>query len=232
MSTAAKAVVLEDVSKVYGQGARKVVALRNLSLEIAEGEFVTIAGPSGSGKSSLLNLVGCLDFPSSGSILVAGESTGEMRADELDRHRARKVGFVFQAFNLIQVLTVRENIELPLLLRPELKAADRRERAERFLRAVGLEAQGNQRANELSGGQRQRAAIARALAGRPAIVLADEPTANLDSENAAAIIGLMRDLNRAEGTSIVFASHDPEVIAAADRVIRLKDGMIFSETRR
>jgi putative ABC transport system ATP-binding protein len=142
------------------------------------------------------------------------------------------VGFVFQAFNLIQVLTVRENIELPLLLRPELKAADRRERVERFLRAVGLEAQGNQRANELSGGQRQRAAIARAIAGRPAIVLADEPTANLDSENAAAIIGLMRDLNRSEGTSIVFASHDPEVIAAADRVIRLKDGMIFSETRR
>ena len=139
---------------------------------------------------------------------------------------------MFQAFNLIQVLTVRENIELPLLLRPELKAADRRERVERFLRAVGLEAQGNQRANELSGGQRQRAAIARAIAGRPAIVLADEPTANLDSENAAAIIGLMRDLNRSEGTSIVFASHDPEVIAAADRVIRLKDGMIFSETRR
>jgi putative ABC transport system ATP-binding protein len=232
MSAAAKAVVLEDVSKVYGQGARKVVALRNLSLEIAEGEFVTIAGPSGSGKSSLLNLVGCLDFPSSGSILVAGENTGEMRADELDRHRSRKVGFVFQAFNLIQVLTVRENIELPLLLRPELKAVDRRGRVERFLRAVGLEAQGNQRANELSGGQRQRAAIARAIAGRPAIVLADEPTANLDSENAAAIIGLMRDLNRSEGTSIVFASHDPEVIAAADRVIRLKDGRIFSEARR
>lgn len=232
MSAAVKEVILEDVSKVYGQGARKVVALRNLSLEIAEGEFVTIAGPSGSGKSSLLNLVGCLDFPSSGSILVAGARTSGMQAVELDRHRSRKVGFVFQAFNLIQVLTVRENIELPLLLRPELKAVDRRDRVERFLCAVGLEAQGNQRANELSGGQRQRAAIARALAGHPALVLADEPTANLDSENAAAIIGLMRELNRSEGTSIVFASHDPEVIAAADRVIRLKDGRIFSEAHR
>jgi putative ABC transport system ATP-binding protein len=226
------AVLLERVTKVYGRGQREVEALRGLSLELGEGEFATVAGPSGSGKSRLLNLIGCLDFPSSGRLLVAGADTTRMRAAELDRHRSRNVGFVFQSFNLIQVLTTRENIELPLLLRPEFRAADRRARVEHFLEAVGLETQGDQRANELSGGQRQRAAIARALAGRPTLVLADEPTANLDSENAKAIIGLMRDLNRSEGTSILFASHDPEVIAAADRVIRLKDGLVLAEERR
>ncbi len=219
---------LENVSKVYRANGVAVHALQGIQLTISPGEFAVLAGPSGSGKSTLLHLIGALDKPDSGSVTVAGEDLSHLRSAALAEFRLRKIGFVFQAYNLISVLSAKENIEYPLLL----QGIDRREREERsmnFLRRVGLEDQRNKKPGEMSGGQQQRIAVARALATRPEIILADEPTANLDSSSGGALIDLFRELNDQFRTTFLFASHDPMVIERARRVLRMKDGWIQGE---
>ena len=206
-------------------GATRVPALRGVSLAIEAGEFVAVAGPSGSGKSTLLNLVGCLDHPSSGRVLVGDVDVATLGDDALSDLRSRTIGFIFQTFNLIPVLSAVENVEFPLLFRGSDPAA--RTRAERALDAVGLAGFGRHRPDELSGGQRQRVAVARALVTQPAIVLADEPTANLDSATGEAIIALMLEINRRQGTTFLFSTHDPRVMTHAHRVIQLADGKIL-----
>jgi putative ABC transport system ATP-binding protein len=220
------AVRTASLTKEYPLGKTKVAALKGVSVSIASGAFVTIAGPSGSGKSTLLSLIGCLDRPTAGEVWVAGRRTDGLGERDLNRLRLRTIGFVFQAFNLIPVLTVYENIELPLLILPEVSAAERRERVTRLIAETGLEGQVRQRPAELSGGQQQRVAVARALVTRPAIVLADEPTANLDSATGLALIDLMHRSNRKDGTTFIFSSHDPKIIDRADTVIRLADGLV------
>ena len=218
---------LEDVSKDYTLGRTTVPALRGVTLGVAPGEFVAVAGPSGSGKSTLLNLVGCLDHPSSGRVLIGGEDVARLSDDALSDLRARTIGFIFQTFNLIPVLSALENVEFPLLFR----GGDHRghERARRALAEVGLADFGRHRPDELSGGQRQRVAVARALVTDPVIVLADEPTANLDSATGEAIIDLMLEINRRDGTTFIFSTHDPKVMAHAHRVVHLVDGRIRAD---
>jgi putative ABC transport system ATP-binding protein len=225
------AVSIVDVVKDYNLDKTIVQALRKVSVTIEEGEFVTIAGPSGSGKSTLLNLIGCLDFPSQGKVIVAGTETSSLKEAGLNKLRSKVIGFIFQSFNLIPVLNVVENIELPLLLHSEIKASERKERVMHFVKAVGLEKQLKQKSGELSGGQRQRVAVARALVTSPKIVLADEPTANLDSVTGIEIIELMHNISRTEGTTFIFSSHDPKVIQKASRVLYLEDGLIKREER-
>jgi putative ABC transport system ATP-binding protein len=215
---------LLEVHKEYCLGATRVPALRGVSLSVEPGEFVAVAGPSGSGKSTLLNLLGCLDHPTSGQVLVGDVDVATLGDDALSDLRSRTLGFIFQTFNLIPVLSALENVEFPLLFGTGGK--DARARAQRMLEAVGLGAFGKHRPDELSGGQRQRVAVARALVTDPAIVLADEPTANLDSATGEAIIALMLDLNQRQGTTFVFSTHDPKVMTHAQRVIRLADGRI------
>ncbi|MBP6217075.1 MAG: ABC transporter ATP-binding protein [Oligoflexales bacterium] len=219
-------VVLKNVTKVYPLGDAQVEALKGIDLSIEDGEFTTIAGPSGCGKSTLLNLIGCMDTPSSGSVSIDSQEISTMKDRELTRLRREKLGFVFQSFNLIPVLTCEQNVEFPLLLKGGMSGEDRRRRVQELLEKVGLLPQAKQRANALSGGQRQRVAIARALVTKPRIVLADEPTANLDSENGERIISLMREINQNEKTTFIFSSHDPSIISLARRVIRLKDGLV------
>jgi len=219
-------VELRGVRKDYPLGKVSVQALRGVDLAIEEGEFSAIAGPSGSGKTTLLNLVGCVDVPTEGAVVVDGESTERLDDAALTRLRLYKLGFIFQSFNLIPVLNVSQNVEFPLLLQKGLTASERDLRVADIVDKVGLSGQALQRPNELSGGQRQRVAIARALVTRPRIVLADEPTANLDSGTGALILDLMRDLNAAEKTTFVFSTHDPDVMARAQRVIHLVDGRI------
>jgi len=218
---------LEDVTKDYTLGRTRVPALRGVSLDVAPGEFVAVAGPSGSGKSTLLNLIGCLDHPSSGRVLIGGEDVARLEDDALSDLRARTIGFIFQTFNLIPVLSALENVEFPLLFR----GGDPRggERARRALSEVGLADFGRHRPDELSGGQRQRVAVARALVTDPVIVLADEPTANLDSATGEAIIDLMLEINRRDGTTFIFSTHDPKVMAHAHRVVHLVDGRIRTD---
>ena len=218
--------VARDVRKIYRTAAGSVEALRDLSLTIAPGEFLAVMGPSGSGKTTLLNCLSGLDEIDGGSVIVEGESLHEMPDARRSRHRAEKMGFIFQAFNLIPVFTAAENVELPLLLAGESPAESRR-RAEETLERVGLGPRKNHRPNELSGGEQQRVTIARALAGRPAIVWADEPTGNLDTETAGSIMELMRDLN-AEGLTLVLVTHDPAIGETAGRLIRMRDGQIES----
>jgi putative ABC transport system ATP-binding protein len=219
-----KSARLVDVHKEYMLGTTRVPALRGVSLAIEPGEFVAVAGPSGSGKSTLLNLVGCLDHPTSGQVYVGDVDVATLDDDALSDLRARTIGFIFQTFNLIPVLSALENVEFPLLFQGAVK--DSRARAEKALGAVGLNGLGRHRPDELSGGQRQRVAVARALATDPAIVLADEPTANLDSATGEAIISLMLEINRKQGTTFLFSTHDPRVMVHASRVIRLADGRI------
>jgi len=219
-----KSARLVDVHKEYMLGTTRVPALRGVSLAIEPGEFVAVAGPSGSGKSTLLNLVGCLDHPTSGQVYVGDVDVATLGDDALSDLRARTIGFIFQTFNLIPVLSAVEHVEFPLLFQGAVK--DSRARAERALGAVGLNGLGRHRPDELSGGQRQRVAVARALATDPAIVLADEPTANLDSATGEAIISLMLEINRKQGTTFLFSTHDPRVMVHASRVIRLADGRI------
>ncbi|MCM2254494.1 MAG: ABC transporter ATP-binding protein [Vicinamibacteria bacterium] len=216
---------LEDVSKDYALGRTQVSALRGVSLAVEPGEFVAVAGPSGSGKSTLLNLVGCLDHPSAGRVVVDGRDVAALDDDALSDLRAQKIGFIFQSFNLIPVLSALENVEFPLLFRG-LPRAQSRARAERALDEVGLGDVARHRPDELSGGQRQRVAIARALVTAPVLVLADEPTANLDSKTGEAILDLMLDLNRKQGTTFIFSTHDPKVLVHAQRVLRLADGRL------
>jgi len=221
-------VVLEKVSKEYPLGKLVVPALRDVSLAIGAGEFVSIAGPSGSGKTTLLNLVGCVDTPTAGMVRVDGLDTGKMSERELTRLRLEKLGFIFQSFNLIAVLDTFQNVEFPLLLQGRLSRKERVDVVRELLERVGLDKHHHHRPNELSGGQRQRVAIALALVTRPRIVLADEPTANLDTGTGGAIIDLMKSINEAQGTTFIFSTHDARVMKHADRVIRLEDGRIVS----
>lgn len=217
---------VEDVSKEYALGKQTVTALQHVSLSVAKGEFMALAGPSGSGKSTLLNLIGCIDTPSSGRIRIEGHDIGGKSPDELADLRLNTLGFVFQTFNLLPVLSAWENIEYPLLQKRDVDKAARRERVGHYLKVVGLERFAHHRPNELSGGQRQRVAIARALATHSKIVLADEPTANLDHKTGEDILRLMKELNHDEGTTFIFSTHDARVMEMADRVIELADGRI------
>jgi putative ABC transport system ATP-binding protein len=217
-------VTVKALKKDYDLGKTKVHALSGIDLTIEKGDFVAIAGPSGSGKSTLLNLLGCLDYPTEGEIRFGNTLVSGMDAKQLDKIRLHRIGFIFQAFNLIPVLNVYENIELPLLIRKDVSAAERKERVEYFIEEVGLANQINQKPAELSGGQQQRVAIARALVTKPDIVLADEPTANLDSQTGIEIVELMHKTNRLESTTFIFSTHDQKIIQRASHVYYLEDG--------
>lgn len=220
-------VVLKDVAKHYRLGTVDVPALQGVDLDIRPGRFTVISGPSGSGKTTLLNLIGCIDRPDRGQIFVAGEAVQKLSDDALSDFRARRIGFIFQSFNLLPVLTAYENVEYPLLLARK-PPSQRRVRVLELLDAVGLADKAQNRPGQLSGGQRQRIAIARALATAPELVLADEPTANLDSHTGAAIIALMRSVQRDYRVSFVFSSHDAQVMAEADDAVLIQDGRIAS----
>jgi putative ABC transport system ATP-binding protein len=225
-------VKLENVSRQYRLGGQLVEALRGVDLEVEEGAFMAIAGPSGSGKSTLLNLIACIDTATHGRVEIDGNEVSGRSPDELAGYRARTVGFIFQTFNLFPVLTAFENVEYPLLQFPELGRAERRERVAHFLELVGLTRFAAHRPNELSGGQRQRVAIARALATRPRIVLADEPTANLDHETGSEILRLMKRINEQDRTTFVFSTHDQRVMSMADRLVRIEDGRMVGVENR
>jgi putative ABC transport system ATP-binding protein len=218
---------------VYPLGKVEVEAVNGVSFAVVKGDFISIAGPSGSGKSTILNMIGCIDTPTEGRVEIAGHVTSELTDKEITRLRHETLGFVFQSFNLIPVLDVYENIEFPLLLgkQTETKQA-RREWIEHLMESVGLAEWRTHRPNELSGGQRQRVAIARALVTKPKIVLADEPTGNLDSATGQQIIELMKRINRELDTTFIFSTHDPNIVDIADHVIRLKDGRVASDERR
>jgi len=218
--------VAEGVQKVYRTGAGSVAALVDLDLRIRSGEFLAVMGPSGSGKTTLLNCLSGLDNLDGGRVIVEGLDIHDLSDAKRTRHRAERMGFIFQAFNLIPVFTAAENVELPLLLAGN-SPADARRRSEETLERVGLGHRKDHRPNELSGGEQQRVTIARALAGRPAIVWADEPTGNLDSETAESVIDLLKELN-AEGLTLVLVTHDPAIGASAEKLIRMRDGAIES----
>lgn len=219
-------VELAGVDKDYPLGKLTVHALRGIDLEIETGAFVAIAGPSGSGKTTLLNLVGCVDVPTRGVVRVAGHDTSQLSDKGLTNLRLNSLGFIFQTFNLVAVLDVYQNVEFPLLLQGGMTSGERKKRVYELIDKVGLTPQLGQRPGELSGGQRQRVAIARALVGNPEIVLADEPTANLDSVTGGEILELMKELNRNEQTTFIFSTHDPRVMEHAQRIIKLEDGHI------
>jgi putative ABC transport system ATP-binding protein len=217
----------EHVCKDYRLGEQIVRALDDVSVSIEEGVFLAIAGPSGSGKSTLLNLIGCIDTPTSGRIEIDGRDVSGQSPDQLADLRARTIGFIFQTFNLLPVLSAQENVEYPLLQMRELDRGERRERVARMLEVVGLTRYAMHRPSQLSGGQRQRVAIARALVTRPRIVLADEPTANLDHATGAGILALMQQINRKSGTTFIFSTHDKKVMSKANRLIRIEDGRVY-----
>jgi putative ABC transport system ATP-binding protein len=219
---------VEHVWKDYKLGNQTVHALQDVSLVVAPGRFLAIAGPSGSGKTTLLNLIGCIDTPTRGDIYLGDENVGHKTPDELADLRARTLGFVFQTFNLLPVLTAAENVEFPLLQRKDISRRERVARTRHYLDVVGLADKMNHRPNELSGGQRQRVAIARALAGGPSIILADEPTANLDSKTGESILGLMKQINESERTTFIFSTHDFRIMEMADRVVSVADGRLNS----
>jgi putative ABC transport system ATP-binding protein len=219
-------VSIENVRKDYHLGQVIVSALRGVSLQVAEGDFISIAGPSGSGKTTLLNLIGCVDVASAGVVRVDGHDTATLSERQLTELRLNTLGFIFQSFNLVPVLSVFQNVEFPLLLQRKLSLHQRAQRVDELLAKVGLDKHSQHRPSELSGGQRQRVAIARALVTRPKIVLADEPTANLDSVTGEAIIDLMKEMNRTEKTTFIFSTHDAKVMSHANSIVRLADGMI------
>ena len=221
-------IVAEGLTKIYKMGDVEVHALRGLSLTINRGEVVAIVGPSGSGKSTLMNILGCLDLPTAGEYTLDGERVSALTDDQLADIRNRKVGFIFQSFNLLPRQTALSNVELPL--RYAAVTSGRKERARESLTAVGLQDRMTHRPYELSGGQQQRVAIARALVNDPAIIMADEPTGNLDSKVGQEIIDLLLNLNRDRGTTLIIVTHDPKVAAQTQRVIRIRDGVVDTET--
>ena len=225
------AVELKDVHKTYHAGPLAVPALRGITLQIAPAEFLAIAGPSGSGKTTLLNIIGGLDRADAGEVWVAGQNLQLLSRGPLARLRLQHIGFVFQAYNLIPVLTARENAEFTLLLQG-LPEKQRSEMIHKLFTEVGLAGLEDRRPAELSGGQQQRVAVARAIATEPALVLADEPTANLDSATAGALLDVMEQLNQSHGTTFVFSTHDPQVMERAHRLIRLRDGQVASDEVR
>jgi putative ABC transport system ATP-binding protein len=222
------AVELKDVKKIYRTGPIEVPALRGITLRVAPGEFLAIAGPSGCGKTTLLNIIGGLDRADSGEVMVEGKDLQTLSSTELARLRLQRLGFVFQAYNLLPVLTALENAEFTLLLQG-VPAEQRKERVHKLFSEIGLAGLEDRRPGELSGGQQQRIAVARAMVTQPALILADEPTANLDSVTATALLKVMEQLNRAHGTTFVYATHDPQVMERARRLIRLRDGQIASD---
>jgi len=222
----ASIVSVRGAVKEYHLGDVLVPALRGVDLEVGEGEFLSIAGPSGSGKTTLLNLIGCVDTATRGVVKVDGRDTAKLSERALTDLRLNTIGFIFQSFNLVSVLSVLQNVELPLLLQHRLNGRQRRERVEHLLEQVGLKGYGAHRPAELSGGQRQRVAIARALVTGPKLVLADEPTANLDSVTGEHILNLMQELNRTERTTFIFSTHDAKVMAHATTIVRLADGKV------
>jgi putative ABC transport system ATP-binding protein len=224
-------VTVTDVHREYQQGEHTVRALQGVSLEIEKGEFTVLMGPSGSGKTTLLNIIGGLDSPSKGGVSIDGSELSSLSAGELSDLRLNKLGFVFQAYNLIPVLSAYENIEFVPLMQG-VEPQERKDRCMAMLKSVGLEGMENRKPSELSGGQQQRVAVARAIAGNPVLVLADEPTANLDSKTGNALIELMKKLNEEKGVTFVFATHDPKVMAAAKRVVSLEDGLIIIDENR
>ena len=219
---------LKGVKKDYPLGATTVHAVRGVDLSIEEGDFISIIGPSGSGKTTLLNIIGCIDHATAGSVKIHGDDVTTYTDKRLTDLRLHTIGFIFQTFNLIPVLSTRENVEFPLLLmkKENLSRREIRSRAEKLIEEVGLKDQINQKPFELSGGQRQRVAIARALVTRPAIVLADEPTANLDSETGDMILQQMKMLNELEKTTFIFSTHDPDILKYAHGVVKIKDGLM------
>jgi len=222
-------VQVRGVSKEYAFGDQKLQALSKVFLAVLGGEFLAIAGPSGSGKSTLLNLIGCIDTPTDGEIYIGDEKTSDKSPDELADIRSRKIGFIFQTFNLLPVLSAFENVEYPLL-RFGIDKKARRERVSQYLELVGVNQYAKHRPNQLSGGQRQRVAIARALITRPSIVLADEPTANLDHKTGGSILELMRNINRKNGTTFIFSTHDPRVMEMSGRLVKIEDGKVVYDT--
>jgi putative ABC transport system ATP-binding protein len=217
---------VRNLVKNYRLGETTVPALRDVSLSIQQGEFTGLVGTSGSGKSTFLNMIGCIDYPDSGSVVIEGTELTALSEDARSDFRNRRIGFIFQSFNLLPVLTVEENVELPLLVNDAITAAERKNRVAEAIRAVDLEKFSGQLPDRLSGGQRQRVAIARALVTNPAFILADEPTANLDSRTAHAIIDLMLKLNQERGVTFLFSTHDEKLITRVRRLLHMNDGRI------
>jgi len=223
---------VRNVIKDYPLGKLTVRALHGIDLVVDRGEFTTIAGPSGSGKTTLLNLIGCVDVPTEGTVAFDGVVTSTLSDKDLTQLRLEKLGFIFQSFNLVPVLSVFQNVELPLLLRGTISGEERKRRVEQIIERVGLSKYLKHRPNELSGGQRQRVAIARALVSTPKLVLADEPTANLDSVTGNSILELMKELNQQAGVTFIFSTHDHKVMEMASRIVRVQDGRIVDDGRK
>ncbi len=225
-------VKFNEIFKIYHTGKVDFPALSGVSFEVDEGEFLSIAGPSGSGKTTILNIIGCLDQPSRGTFYLNDMEVGSKKGNELAEIRRHQIGFIFQTFNLIPILTAYENVEFPLILKGDLSSAERKTLVEEMLTDVGLKDFMRRKPSEMSGGQQQRVAIARALVKKPSLVLADEPTANLDSKNGQEVLDLMLQLNQKMNATFVFSTHDQMVIDFARRVITLKDGAIASDEKR
>lgn len=226
-----KVIEVKKLAKIYSDSEVKVVALDGVDMAIEEGEFTAIVGPSGSGKTTFLNMIGGLDQPTSGDISIGGTNISRLSSSQLIDFRLHNIGFVFQAYNLIPVLTARENVEFIMQLQNQPKE-EREKRTMELLKAVGLEGRENSRPNKLSGGQQQRVAVARALASKPKFVLADEPTANLDSKSTENLLEIMEELNRKENITFIFSTHDQRVVNKARRIITLEDGKIISDIRK
>ncbi len=219
---------LRDVWKIYQMGKVDVNALRGMNFRVKRNEFVSIMGPSGSGKSTAVNMVGCLDIPTKGDVYLDGKNIANLPESTLAQIRGRKIGFIFQTFNLIQTLSAKENIILPMIFQG-IPADKREKRAEKLLRLVQLEDRMNHKPTELSGGEQQRVAIARSLANDPDVILADEPTGNLDSKTGKRVMGFLKDLNKKEGKTIIMVTHDAELAKHADRIAYLRDGVIIKQ---